>query len=357
MTVTKPPPAPALLTGRVLRSRSGRLSVRAHPRSLVVGGVLVVVVLVVAVLMLVTGDYPATVGEVVRTVFGDGPPGLELIVNRFRMPRILVGIAVGVALGVSGAIFQSLSRNPLGSPDIIGFTTGSATGALLVILVFRDTMSGTAGGAIAGGVVTSLVVYMLAFKRGVSGFRLILIGIGVSAMLASVNAFLLSRATLRDAQNAQLWLVGSLNARGWQHVVPVWTAIAALLPIAVVLGKRMMMLEMGDEAAAARGVPVERSRLALLLTAVGLTAVATAAAGPVGFVALAAPQVARRLTGSTGAGLLPAALTGAALLTAADLAGQRLIAPTQLPVGLTTGAIGGLYLAVLLGREWRKGRS
>lgn len=357
MTVTERPPTDRPVTGRVLRSRSGRVSVRAHPRSLVVGGVLFVLVLVVAVLMLVTGDYPATVGEVVRTVFGDGPPGLELIVNRFRLPRVLVGIAVGAALGVAGAVFQSLSRNPLGSPDIIGFTTGSATGALLVILVFRDTTFGTAGGAIAGGVVTSLVVYVLAFKRGVAGFRLVLIGIGVSAMLASVNAFLLSRAALRDAQSAQLWLVGSLNARGWQHVVPVWIALALLLPLAVALGRRMTMLEMGDEAAAARGVAVERSRLSLLFVAVGLTAVATAAAGPVGFVALAAPQVARRLTGSTGPGLIPAALTGAALLTAADLAGQRLIAPVQLPVGLTTGAIGGVYLAVLLAREWRKGRS
>ncbi|ODU06949.1 MAG: hypothetical protein ABS81_03010 [Pseudonocardia sp. SCN 72-86] len=351
------PPTAGLLTGRVLRSRSGRVSVRAHPRSIVVGGVLVVAVLVVAVLLLVTGDYPATFAEVVRTVFGDGPPGLELIVNRFRLPRLLVGVAVGVALGVSGAIFQSLSRNPLGSPDIIGFTTGSATGALLVLLVFRDTMFGTAGGAIAGGIATSLLVYALAFKRGVAGFRLVLIGIGVSAMLASVNGFLLSRAALHDAQDAQLWLVGSLNARGWQHVIPVGIAIVVLLPVALALGRRMSMLEMGDEAAAARGVPVERSRLLLLVSGVALTAVATAAAGPVGFVALAAPQVARRLTGASGAGLLPAALTGAVLVTAADLAGQRLAAPVQLPVGLTTAGIGGVYLAFVLAREWRAGRS
>jgi iron complex transport system permease protein len=346
-----------LITGRVLRTRSGHVSLRAHPRALLVGTVLAAVLVVVGVLMLVTGDYPATAGDVLRTLLGQGPPGLELIVHRFRLPRLLVGIAVGAALGVSGAIFQSLSRNPLGSPDIIGFTTGSATGALLVILAFRDTTFGTAGGAVAGGMVTSLVVYALAFRRGVAGFRLVLIGIGVSAMLASVNAFLLSRAALRDAQNAQLWLVGSLDSRGWQHVVPVWIAMAVLVPVAVALGRRMAMLEMGDEAAAARGVPVERSRLTLLLAAVALTAVATAAAGPVGFVALAAPQVARRLTGSAGAGLVPAALTGAVLLTAADLAGQRLFAPLHLPVGLTTGAIGGLYLAALLAREWRKGHS
>lgn len=353
MTVVRPRP----ITGRVLRTASGRVSVRAHPRALFAGAGLAAALVAVGGLTLTTGLAAGTPIDVLRTLLGDGPPGLELVVQRFRLPRLLVGTFVGAALGVAGAVFQSLSRNPLGSPDVIGFTTGSATGALLVLLAFRDTPLGTAGGAVAGGVVTSLVVYGLAFRRGVAGFRLVLIGIGVSAMLASVNAFLLSRAALRDAQNAQLWLVGSLDARDWTHVAQAGTAVVVLVPVALALGRRMALLEMGDEAAAARGVPVERSRLALLLVAVGLTAVATATAGPVGFVALAAPQIARRLAGSAGTGLLPAALTGALLLAAADLAGQRLFAPLPLPVGLTTAAVGGLYLAALLAREWRRGRS
>jgi iron complex transport system permease protein len=340
------------VTGWVLRG--GPVSVRVHPRPVVVSLLLVAGIAVVAALALTTGDFRAPWRDVMRSVFGQGPPGVELVVTRFRLPRLLVGIGVGLALGMAGAVFQSISHNPLGSPDIIGFTTGSATGALVVLLLHRDAAVGVAGGAVLGGVATALLVYALAYRRGVQGFRLVLIGIGVSAMLTSVNAFLLSRAVLRQAQNAQLWLVGSLNARGWQHVTTVWLALAVLVPAMLALGRRLSMLELGDDAATARGVPAERSRLAIVLAGVGLTAVATAAAGPVGFVALAAPQLARRLTRSSGAGLVAAGLLGALLLTAADLAGQRLFAPTQLPVGLSTAAVGGVYLAWLLAVQWRR---
>ena len=349
---TGPARVRAPVTGWVLRR--GPVSVRVHPRPVVVSLLLVAGIVVVAAFALTTGDFRAPWRDVARTVFGQGPAGLELVVTRFRLPRLLVGVGVGLALGMAGAVFQSVSQNPLGSPDIIGFTTGSATGALVVLLLYRDAAIGVAGGAVLGGVATALLVYALAYKRGVQGFRLILIGIGVSAMLTSVNAFLLSRAALRQAQNAQLWLVGSLNARGWQHVIMVWLALAVLVPVVLLLGRRMSMLEMGDDAAAARGVPAERSRLVIVLAGVGLTAVATAAAGPVGFVALAAPQIARRLTRSAGAGLMAAGLLGAFLLTAADLAGQRLFAPTQLPVGLSTAAVGGVYLAWLLAVQWRR---
>ncbi|CRK56694.1 ABC-type Fe3+-siderophore transport system, permease 2 component [Alloactinosynnema sp. L-07] len=318
------------------------------------GALLAAVTLVCGALILTTGDFPATVGDVLQVLTGDGPRGLEIVVTRFRLPRLLVGIGVGAALGAAGSIFQSISRNPLGSPDVIGFTTGSATGALVVLVVAQDSPVGVPVGAILGGVGSALLVYLLAYRRGVQGFRLILVGIGVSSVLAAVNAFLLSRASLADAQGAQMWLVGSLSGRSWDHVVPVWIALVALLPAVALLGKRMSMLEMGDETATARGVPVERTRLTLVVVGVALTAVATAAAGPIAFVALAAPQVAHRLVRVGGAGPMISALTGAALLVGADLAGQRLLLPLQLPVGLSTGAVGGLYLVWLLGREWRR---
>ncbi|ONI77943.1 hypothetical protein ALI144C_31585 [Actinosynnema sp. ALI-1.44] len=346
----------SVLTGRVVRTRAERISLRVHPRALLVGFLLLLALVATSVLALTTGDYEASIPDVVRTIFGDGPPGLELIMDRFRLPRLLVGIGVGAALGASGAIFQSVSRNPLGSPDVIGFTTGSATGAILVILVYKDSNVSVATGAIAGALASAVIVYLLAYRRGVQGFRLILVGIGVSSILASVNTYLLSRASLEDARNAQLWLLGSLGGRGWQHVVPVWIALAVLLPYAVSLGRPMSMLEMGDDTARARGVPVERTRLTLVLVGVALTAVATAAAGPIGFIALAAPQVVNRLTRSDGPGLLPSALMGAVLLTAADVAGQQMFGAIQVPVGMTTGAVGGFYLVWLLAREWRKGQ-
>jgi iron complex transport system permease protein len=340
---------------RTVRTR--RISFRVDIRTSVVCLGLLLATLVVAVVAISTGDYRIPVPEVVRTLFGGGTRATSFIIETLRLPRVLTGALVGAALGCSGAIFQSLSRNPLGSPDIIGFTTGAATGAVLEILIFHGSTIEIAGGAVVGGVATALAVYLLAFKRGVQGYRLILIGIGVSAMLASVNSYLLTRANINDAENAQVWLTGSLNGRGWEHVRPISVALALLLPAAFLLGRQLRLLEMGDDAARALGVRAERSRLSLLLVGVALTGVAVAAAGPVAFVALAAPQLAHRLTRAPGVGLLSSALMGMFLLTISDYAAQRVYPSIQLPVGVATGAVGGLYLAWLLANEWRSGRA
>jgi len=293
---------------------------------------------------------------VVQTLFGGGSGAQRFIIETLRLPRLLTGLEVGAALGVGGAIFQSISRNPLGSPDIIGFNTGAATGALIVILVLHGSMYEISAGALIGGIGTALVVYLMAMKRGVQGYRLILIGIGIAAMLASVNSYLITRADLADAQSAAVWLTGSLNGRGWEQVRPVTIALVVLLPLAIWLGRDLRMLELGDDTARGLGINAERVRLTAVVVGVGLAAVGTAAAGPIAFIALSAPQVARRLTNVAGPNIVASALTGALLLAASDLAAQRVFAPTQLPVGVATGALGGLYLAWLLSREWRKGR-
>lgn len=200
-----------------------------------------------------------------------------------------------------------------------------------------------------------MVVYALAFRRGgVPMAKLVLTGVGVAAMLEAFNSFLIIRARLEEAAAAQLWLVGSLNGRGWEHVGPVLVATAALVPAALLLGRRLSMLTLGDDVAALSGVRVERSRVLLLVIAVALVAVATAACGPVAFVALAAPQLAARLTRSSGPGLVPAAAMGAFLLIASDWVAQRALPGTPLPVGVVTGALGGAYLVWLLAREWRR---
>ena len=266
---------------------------------------------------------------------------------------MLTALLVGAAFGIAGAIFQSISRNPLGSPDIIGFTMGSVTGAFVVILLFDGSSLGIAVGAVGGGLVTAAIVYLLALRRGVQGYRLVLVGIGMSAMLLAVNDYLITRATRDDAFIAAHWMIGSVNGRGWEHVWPVAAALAVLVPAALVLSRPLTMLELGDDAARALGVSAERSRLALVFVAVGLTAVATASTGPIAFVALAAPQLARRLTRAAAPGLVPAALMGALLLAASDLAAQRLLS-VDLPVGIMTGAVGGIYLGWLLFGGWRR---
>ncbi|MBM7773062.1 iron complex transport system permease protein [Actinokineospora baliensis] len=344
----------SLVTGTPVRI--GGLSTRAHPRAIIVVFALLAVTFGLAVLGMLTGDFPLTLTQLLDTLNGAGTGGQKYIVFDLRLPRVSIAVIVGAALGISGAIFQSLSRNPLGSPDIIGFSTGSATGAILVLIVFGGGVTQIALGSIAGGIVAAIVVYGLAYRTGVQGYRLILIGIGVTAVLGSLNTYILTRAGLRQAQAAQVWLVGSLNGRGWSEVLPVAIALALLLPAALVLGRRLGFLEMGDETATMLGIRTEPTRLALVVISVALTAVATACAGPIAFVALAAPQLARRLAGSAGVAIVPAAAMGAALLLAGDVLSQRAFGQNALPVGVATAAIGGLYLAWLLASEWRSGR-
>ncbi|WP_051713280.1 FecCD family ABC transporter permease [Spirillospora albida] len=343
MTATAPPKAP--------RRR------RIRPRGVTVTAALALLLGAVVVVALGVGDYPLAPGDVVATLLGGGPPGAEFIVMELRLPRVLLGCAVGAAFAMSGAVFQSLTRNPLGSPDIIGFTVGSASGGIAVIMVFGGGAAQIATGAIGGGLLTGLAMYLLAYRGGVHGIRLVLVGIGISAMLEALNAFLLSRAEVNKAQSASAWLVGSLNGRGWEHLRPLTAALVVLVPCAALLARNLRMLELGDTTATALGIPVERSRLALMTVGVGLTAVATATAGPVAFIALAAPQLAKRLTRAPGPNLPAAALMGAVLLSVSDVAAQRLLAPTQLPVGVMTGVVGGLYLGWLMLTEWRAGRA
>lgn len=330
---------------------------RIRSRSVTVTFALALLLAAVVVVALGVGDYPLAPGDVIATLLGGGPAGAEFIVMELRLPRVLLGCAVGAAFAMGGAVFQSLTRNPLGSPDIIGFTVGSASGGIVVIMLFGGGAAQIATGAIGGGLLTGLVMYLLAYRGGVHGIRLVLVGIGISAMLEALNAFLLSRAEVNKAQSASAWLVGSLNARGWEHLRPLTLALIVLIPCAVLLARNLRMLELGDTTATALGIPVERSRLALMTVGVGLTAVATATAGPVAFIALAAPQLAKRLTRAPGPNLPAAALMGAVLLSLSDVAAQRLLAPTQLPVGVMTGVVGGIYLGWLMLTEWRAGRA
>jgi iron complex transport system permease protein len=323
---------------------------RVHTRSVVVCAALAVVTAMVAVLSIGTGDFPLPPGEVLATLAGQGDPASEFIVETLRMPRVLTALLVGGAFGIAGAIFQSVSRNPLGSPDVIGFTVGSVTGATLVIVLVDGTTLQIALGAVGGGLLTAVVVYLLALRGGAQGYRLVLVGIGIAAGLQAVNAALIARATREDAFEAAHWMIGSLNGRGWEHVWPVAAALAVLVPAALLLARPMALLEMGDDAARALGVHAERSRLALVLVGVGLTAVATASTGPIAFVALSAPQIARRLTRSAEPGLIAAAAMGALLLAASDLAAQRMLS-VDLPVGVVTAGLGGAYLAWLLTRR------
>jgi iron complex transport system permease protein len=344
----------APLHGRVVRR--GRLSVRVGGRTVATSGVLIALIAGVGCWSISVGDFPISVGDVVRTLFGAGSSDSDFIVNTLRLPRALTAVLVGGAFGISGAVFQSLTRNPLGSPDVIGFNHGAALGAVFTIVAFDGARTvEVAAGAGLGGIATAAVVYLCAWKRGVQPYRLVLVGIGIGFALSAGTEYLLTRASIYDAQRAYVWLTGSLNGRGWEHVWLLGATLLVLLPATVWLTRSLRLLEMGDDAAAALGVRVGRSRLALATIGVFLAALATAAAGPIAFVALMSPPIARRLVRGSGATIVPAALVGALLTLGADLVARRVAAPTELPVGVATAALGGPYLLFLLARGIKAG--
>lgn len=328
--------------------RIGRVSWVVHRRELIVVGALVAVIAGVGAFALTQGEYRIPLDKLLAAFTGTGSESVVRIVLEWRLPRVVIAVVGGIALGLSGAIFQSITRNPLGSPDIIGFNSGAFTGALIVTLVVGGNYAAMVSGALIGGLATALVVYLLAWSRGVQGFRLIVIGIAISAVLNAFNDYLQLRADLNAAIAAASWGMGSLADLGWQDVVPVTIAVAVLVPILALMSRRLGMLEFGDDIASALGIPVERTRLLLLVIGVALTATVTAVAGPIVFVALAAPQLARRLTRSAGITLVPSAAMGAALLLVSDVVAQRIIAPAALPVGAVTVTLGGIYLIALL---------
>jgi iron complex transport system permease protein len=345
-----PPVNPGALDLRL----PGDRRVRVVRRSATVVTAVVALTLALMTWQLTTGDFPLPLGRVWATLRGQGTAGDEFIVYTLRLPRSVTAVLAGAAFGASGAVYQSVTRNPLGSPDIIGFTFGSAFGAVLAIVVFNASDLVVTGSALAGGLGVAVLVYVLAFRGGgVQGYRLILVGIGISAMLASFISYLILRANILDAQEAYIWLTGSLNGRDWDDVRIGAVGLVLLAPVLVALGPGLRMSEMGDDAAQALGVAVERTRRLALGFGAALCAVAVLCAGPITFVALAAPQIARRLTGSPTVQVIPAMALGALLLLASDTVAQRLVPTADLPVGVTTLALGGAYLAWLIAREGR----
>ncbi|OSC72926.1 iron ABC transporter permease [Streptomyces sp. BF-3] len=338
---------------RTLVLRRGPVAVRLQWRSVVVCTGLALTVAALAVIALMTGSYALTPGQVLSSLTGRETGFVQEIVVEWRLPRVAAALVFGAALGVSGAVFQSLLRNPLADPGVIGFSQGSYTGALVVILVVNGGYAQLVGGALLGGMATAVAVYVLAHRRGVKGFRLIVVGIGVSAMLGSLNTWLILKADLDQAMSAAAWGAGSLNGVSWDRVVVGGACIAVLLLVAGVLSRPLRQMQLGDEVAASQGLRVSPVRLGLILVGVALTATVTAASGPIAFISLVAPQIGRRLARTAGITLAPAGFVGALLCLASDYLAQH-VAPTPLPVGIITVVLGGGYLGYLLFTEARR---
>lgn len=339
--------------------RLGPFGVMTHTRVLVVGWILTGCILVLAVLTVSLGPVEVSILDSLKATVGlpVGTPA-DFIVGQLRAPRMYTTLLMGVMFGLSGALLQSLTRNPLASPDFIGISAGAGAGAVLTIaLVGTTSVWVTASGAAAGALVAAAAIVALSWRRGIVPLRLILTGIGIGFVFSALSQYLLTILDISIASNALIWLVGSTNARTWQHVIVAAVILFVLVPFIIWHARALRTLEMGDETAAALGITVTRSRMALALTAVLLAAGATAVVGPVAFIALVAPALARRLTHSPGVTLLPSALMGAALALTADLVAQHATGQLQLPIGIFTAAIGAPYLLWLIWHSTRGGNT
>jgi iron complex transport system permease protein len=334
--------------------RAGRM--RRRRRTTIITAVLGLALLLVFAIALMIGNTIYGPGEVVRVILGDTVPGASFTVGELRLPRATLGVLAGFAFGVAGVTFQTMLHNPLASPDIIGISWGASAAAVIGVVVFSLDETAVSFLALGGALVTAGTIYLLAIRRGFAGARLILIGIGVAAMLTSVVNYVLSRASAWDLQTAMQWLAGSLNGATWERVAPLALAFLVLGPVLLLEGRSLGVLRMGDDTAAALGLRVNRSRLLLIVAAVALLAFATAASGPIAFVAFMAGPIAARLVGPGISLILPAGLVGALLTLTADLLGQFAF-DTRYPVGVITGVLGAPYLVYLLIRMNRSGGS
>ncbi|WP_372436028.1 FecCD family ABC transporter permease [Williamsia soli] len=351
MTAGVEKPARVLTADDIASRRRGR-----GVRRRVVIAVLAALVIAAFAISLMFGQTFYPPGDVLRVIFGEQVQGATFTVGRLRLPRAVLAVITGACFGLAGVTFQTMLRNPLASPDIIGISAGASAAATFAIVTLSLGATQVSAFAIVSGLAIALLIYVLSFKNGVGGTRLILIGIGIAAMLHSVTDYLLDQASQWDQQAAMRWLTGSLNGASWTQVVPVVVALVIFAPILLGQSRNLDISRLGDDTASALGVRVNRLRLIVIVAAVGVLAFATAAAGPIAFVAFLSGPIAARLVGPNGSLVIPSALVGALLVLVADFAGQFAF-DTRFPVGVVTGVLGAPYLIYLIVRTNRAGGS
>ncbi|MCZ9309988.1 FecCD family ABC transporter permease [Corynebacterium uberis] len=330
----------------------GRFSVLLDRRVLWVLGVLVAACLAAGVYTLGNGSSSVGYPQVLEVLRGQGTRSARLVVVEWRVPRIVIGAAVGVCLGVSGAVFQTITRNPLCSPDIIGFSTGAQTGILLAVMVFPGSLVSVSTAALIGGVATGAIIFALTTGGGFSGNRLVLAGIAIAAMLGSVNRYLMLRAHKLEAYGGLRAVTGSLEGAEWSMARYATLGTLVIVVALMACSRAMSTLALGPEIAIGLGTSVGRTQGLLVVLATAAVALATVAAGPIAFIALAAPHITRLITGAPTVPLVASGAMGAVMLLVADAISQTLF--EGLPVGTVTAGLGGIYFMGLLVYQTRK---
>ncbi|GAA2447007.1 iron-enterobactin ABC transporter permease [Streptomyces pulveraceus] len=316
--------------------------------------VLFVLLVAGAVATLSLGRLGIPLSELAGAVTGGAEGKNAFVIERLRGPRLVVAVGTGGALGLSGALFQSVTRNPLGSPDVIGLASGAGAGAAIAALLFPDTVP-VALGALLGAVLAMALVYLSTGTGFRNPARLVIAGIGVAAIGTAITQYVVYAMERDRAAVLTAYVNGSLSARSWEDATTIWLVLLVAAPLTALIARRLDIGEMGDDIAGALGSEPRTTKTFAVVLAIALSAGAVSVAGPIAFISLTAPQIAKRITRASGPHLALSALTGALPLVLADLCAQQLPLFDNLPVGIYTMAIGGVYLGYLLIREWRRG--
>ncbi|WNC17525.1 iron ABC transporter permease [Brevibacillus brevis] len=336
------------------RSKTGLVSFLVQKRTVVVLAALILFTIVFVIWSIGVGNKGIAPIDVIKALAGRGTAEHAMVIHTLRLPRILLALLVGAALAVSGLLLQGMIRNPLASPDIVGITGGATIAAVAFITYLAGTVSirWLPVAAFLGGALVSFLIYVLAWNKGVTPTRLVLIGIGFSAATGSLSMFMLILSPAQAASRAYIWLTGSIYGASWENVYTLLPWVAAFIPLAFVFARNVNVQELGDDLAKGLGASVQRHRFLLLLFSVALAGSAVAVAGAVGFVGLLAPHIARKLVGRSFAALIPvAALVGSLMLVMADTLGRTAFLPLDVPAGVFTAGVGAPFFIYLLYRN------
>lgn len=335
-------------------SNLGKISLLIEKRFLKVFGILIGIALGFLLVSIGLGSTTVLPQEVIKALLGYGLTEDNVIINTLRLPRILAAFLVGVALAVSGSILQGLIRNPLASPDVVGITGGASLGAISFMFFLGGTISikWLPVAAIAGAWIIALLIYLLAWNKGVTPVRLVLVGIGISSLMSAATSFMIVLNPGYTKTDAYIWLTGSLYAASWENVQVLALWLAVLLPLAWFLTRILNIHELGDHIATGLGASVERERFLLLFVSVALAGVAVSVAGAVSFVGLIAPHIARKLVGRSFGAIIPtSAVVGGLIVLLADLIARTVFLPYDVPCGVFTAGIGAPFFIYLLYRN------
>lgn len=335
---------PFIVAGRRQRRR----------RWFLVTGILAILAIALCCAMLLLGNTIYPVKDVILALTGEHLKGVSFAVNTIRLPRMLAGLFAGFAFGVAGYTFQTMLRNPLANPNVLGITSGSSAAAVFCIIILHTSGAVVSVASVIAGLATVVVIYLLSRGTSFSIGRLILVGIGMQAMLDALISYLLLVSAEQDVPAAIRWLSGSLNGSQMHELPPLVITVLILAPVVILLGRHLDMLELGEQSATSLGVATDKTRIVLILGSVFMIAMATATTGPIAFVSFLSGPIAKRLAGVGFSNVIPAGLVGVNLVLAADLIGQFAF-EYRFPVGIITGLLGAPYLIFLLIQMNRKG--